>query len=170
MNYRGRLLVPFLVELHQLDTEATAADPDGAGSLESGFDPDFREPVMLDASTSSRKEKTAIKVLCQVEEETEAELDQRAAANDPTWKMRFVFHFEDLEAAGLVDPATGRALIKLNDRASAIYTADGVLEQKLDTMGGGGLYCTEARPSSFGLSGGRRNLLVTTFARRKVTS
>ena len=46
---RGRLIFPFLAELRRLDTAAMAStDPDGAGPLTGGFDPDFKEPVLVD--------------------------------------------------------------------------------------------------------------------------
>ena len=46
---RGRLIFPFLAELYRLDTRATATtDPDGAGPLTGGYDPDFKEPVLVD--------------------------------------------------------------------------------------------------------------------------
>jgi hypothetical protein len=44
---RGRLVNAFLAEITRLDTVATAADPDGAGPLASGYDPDFKETVVL---------------------------------------------------------------------------------------------------------------------------
>ena len=40
---RGRLIFPFVAELHRLDTAAMATvDPDGAGGLTGGYDPDFK--------------------------------------------------------------------------------------------------------------------------------
>ena len=47
---RGRLINPFLAELAQLDMAATAADPDGAGPLTSGYDSDFKETAMVAGS------------------------------------------------------------------------------------------------------------------------
>ena len=44
---RGRLINPFAAELAQLDTAATAADPDGPGPLTSGYDADFQETVLF---------------------------------------------------------------------------------------------------------------------------
>ena len=46
---RGSLIFPFLAELYRWDAAAMAADPDGSGVLTSGFDPDFKEPILLDA-------------------------------------------------------------------------------------------------------------------------
>ena len=44
---RGRLINPFLAEIAQLDTAATAADPDATGPAVSGYDPDFKETLVL---------------------------------------------------------------------------------------------------------------------------
>lgn len=51
---RGRLINPFLAEITQLDTVATAADPDGAGALVSGYDSDFKETIVLDKPAGER--------------------------------------------------------------------------------------------------------------------
>ena len=46
---RGRLIFSFLAELYRLDTVTTATDdPDGAGPLTGGYDPDFKESVLVD--------------------------------------------------------------------------------------------------------------------------
>ena len=46
---RGRLIFPFVAELHRLDTHAMATtDPDPDGPHTSGYDPDFKEPVRID--------------------------------------------------------------------------------------------------------------------------
>lgn len=168
-GYRGRLIQPFLIELRQLDLAGTAADPDGAGPLDSGFDPDFKEPVRVGGVTN-RVEFEAIKVPCQVEEETPEQLLQRQAGNDPDYRLGIVFHFADLERLGLVTD-DGIAKIHVNDRATAIYSSNGELAMRLDTEGPqSGLFCIKAEPRSFGLSGGKRNLLVCTFARRRKTA
>jgi len=64
---RGRLIFPFLAELHRLDTEAMAPD----------YDPDFKEPVLIDADDDGvaepfRREHPPVRVPCQVEPEAEA--------------------------------------------------------------------------------------------------
>lgn len=165
---RGRLIVPFLAEIYRLDLAATAADPDGAGPLVSGFDEDFREPVVLPGGVSARREFAAIQVPCQIEEEAEDQLNQRAAGNDPSVRTVLVFHFQDLENMSLID-ANGTALIKVNDRLTALFTSSGSLIERLD-VDGQGLYCVRSEPASFGLVGGQRNLLLTTWARRSRTA
>ena len=167
MAYRGRLIFPFLVEIAQLDTTGTNADPDAGGPLTSGYDPDFREARILPTSdrvgASARKEKTAIKVAGQFGS-TDAFLKLQMLATGNTGSTGFVvlFHFADLEAAGLVD-AAGNATIKVGDRMVAVYRYDdGALIQKIKTSPGA--YVTEAAPI-FGLNS-ERNLLQVTFKSR----
>lgn len=165
---RGRLINPFKLKLYQLDTTASTADPDGAGPETSGYDPDFREPVRLPDGSSGRKEKAPILIPVQVEVTTYEQLLQQAGGNDPNSTVAFVFHFLDLEQAGMLD-ANGNAMIRIGDRAAGIYRyRDETLIQNLGEDGGG-LFCTEAQPRSFGLSGGERNILLATFVSRDKT-
>ena len=166
---RGRLINPFLAELARLDTVATAADPDGPGPLTSGYDPDFKETVIVPATgergTDARKEMPSIRIPCQVEVGTFEALQQLASGNSPDSKVTLVFHFRDLERTGLVDPGTGDALLRVNDRLVAIYELAGRLVQAIRTPPG--LYATEVQPQSFGL-GLSRNLLLVTFEEREL--
>jgi hypothetical protein len=166
---RGRLINPFLAEIAQLDTAATAADPDGAGPGVSGYDPDFKETVILGTPggerLDARKEKPPIRVPCQVEVGAFEALQQLAAGNSPNSRIVLVFHFRDLERMGLVDTATGEPLLRINDRLVAIHRMDGVLVQAVRTPPR--LYATEVQPQSFGL-GLSRNLLLVTFDEREV--
>lgn len=167
MAYRGRLIFPFLVEIAQLDIDATAADPDGAGPLTSGYDPDFREARTLPSAdrlgVSARKEATLVKVPGQFGS-TDAFLKLQMLAGGNMGATGFVvlFHFEDIEALGMVDSA-GNATIKVGDRLNAIYRyLDGVLVQTIPPVPGA--FITEAAPI-FGLEG-ERNLLQVTFKSR----
>ena len=70
---RGKLINPFLAEIARLDTTATAADPDAAGPLTSGYDPDFKETVVLEdagAHRDARCEMPRVLVPCRVEVDT----------------------------------------------------------------------------------------------------
>ena len=166
---RGRLINPFLAELAQLDTVATTADPDDAGPLVSGYDPDFKETIVLGspggARVDARKEKPPLRLPCQVEVTVFEALQQLAAGNSPNSRIVLVFHFRDLERTGLVDAATGEARLRINDRLVAIHTLHGELVQAIRTPPG--LYATEVQPQSFGL-GLSRNLLLVTFDEREV--
>jgi hypothetical protein len=164
---RGRLLQAFAAELGQLDTTATAADPDGSGPLTSGYDADFQEAVLVSSGgprgRDARREKPLIRVPCQIEVQGFGEIAELATGNSPRSRLVLVFHFADLERFGLVDPGTGEALLRIGDRLAAIRDPrTGDLLQTVRTPPG--LYLTEPQPT-FGL-GGRRNLLVATFSDR----
>jgi hypothetical protein len=165
---RGRLINPFLAELAQLDTVATAGDPDGAGPLVSGYDPDFKETVVVPDRTwrgrDARREKPLIRVPCQVEVTNFGALQELSTGNSPRSHLQLVFHFQDLERMGLVDAATGDALLRVSDRLVAIRDFHtGELVQQVRTPPG--LYITEVQPQSFGL-GLKRNLLFAIFDER----
>lgn len=165
---RGKLINPFLAEVARLDTVATADDPDGAGPLTSGYDPDFKETVVLqDAGDhrDARREMPAILIPCQVEVGAFEALRQLGSGNSPDSRVTLVFHFRDLERMGLVDPATGDALLLVNDRLASIRDLGGALVQAVRTPPG--LYATEVQPQSFGL-GRSRNLLLVTFEEREL--
>ncbi len=83
----------------------------------------------------------------------------------PNSRIVLVFHFRDLERMGLVDAASGDALLRVNDRLAAIHTLQGQLVQAIRTPPG--LYATEVQPQSFGL-GLSRNLLLVTFEEREL--
>jgi hypothetical protein len=119
----------------------------------------------MDDGTSARKELAPILIPCQPENNTYEQLQQQMAGNDPSSRMVFTMHFQILEEMGLVDPVSGEALLRLNDRATAIYERNGTFIQKLG-LDQEGFYCTEVQPASFGLSGGKRNLLLCTYERR----
>ncbi len=166
---RGRVINPFLAELARLDTTTTVADPDGPGPLASGYDPDFKETVLVPAAgelgADARREQPPIRIPCQVEVGTFEALQQLASGNSPNSKVTLVFHFRELERMGLVDAATGDALLRVNDRLVAIRDLAGNLVQAIRTPPG--LYATEVQPQSFGL-GLCRNLLLVTFEEREL--
>ncbi len=169
---RGHLIFPFLAGLFRWDSAAMAAvDPDGAGPLSSGFDPDFKEPVLIDADGDGvaepfRREHPPVRVPCQVEPDAFQALRMAAAGNTPESSIDLVFHFRDLERLGLVDPSSGDALIRPSDRLGGLYDVEGRLVQAVRTPPG--LYVKEARPIGFGLNRRRphRNLLLVSFEDR----
>lgn len=160
---RGRLIFAFQAELHRLDARTMAEAPPG-------YDVDFKEPALLDTGdaigTRVRPEHPPVRLPCQIEPDTFEMLEMHAAGNSPRTQLRLVFHFSDLERAGLVDPTTGTARVQVGDRLGAIFDSQGVLVQSIRTPPG--LYVTEARPIGFGLfmPRPRRNLLLVTFAER----
>jgi hypothetical protein len=146
-------------------------DPDGAGELLGGYDPDFKEPVLVDANGDGiaepfRREHLPVRVPCQVEPEALEALRMTSSGNTPRSSLDLVFHFRDLERLGLVDLTAGDALIRPGDRLGALLTLDGDLVQAIRTPPG--LYVTEARPMGFGLHRRRprRNLLLVSLQDR----
>ena len=114
-----------------------------------------------------RQEQPPVRVPCQVDTKAFEELRMFASGNAPRSRIDLVLHFKDLERLGLVDPATGDALVRPGDRLGAIYDKAGALVQAVRTPPG--LYVTEARPIGFGLNLARprRNLLLVTFEDRQ---
>ena len=166
---RGKLINPFLAELARLDTAATDEDPDGSGDHVSGYDDDFREPVRYsdgtEAGVDARPEMAHIYVPCQVEPDAFDVLNMIASGDVPNAKLKLTFHYAYLEQMGLVDVATGRPLIRKNDRLVAIRECSGALVETVPNPPG--LFATEPQSRAFGLSGGKRNLLVVTFEDRE---
>jgi len=174
MGIRGRLIFPFIAEISQLDLSGTAADPDGAGALTSGYDDLLQAPVRvpdgtITGSTAEKYVTPTTKLKVQVEDQAWEALRMMRTGDSPNTEVVLVFHFRDLEAAGLVDATTGDALVpRKGDRLISIRRkADDSLVQAVSYPPG--LYCIEAQPRSYGLTGLRRNLLVCTF-RDRMTS
>ncbi len=169
---RGRLIFVFYASIHRIDSRSMAAtDPDGPGPLRSGYDPDFKEPVVVDTNNDgigerNRAEYPEVRIPCQVEPDTFEALQEFASGNSPRSEVKLVFHFADLERMGLVDPTSGDALLRVGDRLGGIYDLAGELVQAVRTPPG--LYVTEAKPIGFGLymPRPRRNLLLVTFESR----
>ena len=146
-------------------------DPDGsAGPLTSGYDDDFREPVVLlrdevadDTTGIALRKETFIRVPCQIEPQSWEQLRQLLGGSSPNAAVRIVFHFRDLERLCFIDSDTGEALIRNNDRLCSIFGCDGELLQEVRNPPG--LFATQVRPN-FGI-GRSRNLLIATFEERE---
>jgi hypothetical protein len=149
----------FRAELARLDTVGMA------GGIPPGYDPDFEEPIRIDTLDDGigaplRRELPPVQVRCQVEPQVDEDQVQAPAGNVPRSRLGLIFHFRDLERQGLVDAATGEALLRPGDRLVALYDLQGRPVQVVRTPPG--LYITEARALGFGLSRRRprRNLLL----------
>lgn len=161
-TYRGRLIFPFRASIRQLDTAATAAAKSGAG-----YDEDFKEPSPTPPAggagpgTSTRAESTALVLPCQVEMGTGEKVRQFFQGADMDGRLVLVFHFRDLEAAGLVD-ASGNARLRHSDRLASIANSrtGEVVFTPRDP-----LYVIEVTATAFGIGRGR-NLLTVFFATR----
>lgn len=169
---RGRLIFPFLVELAQLDTAATEADPDAGGALVSGYNEHFREPVKVLADPAdqvgvSARQESTIQVYAQIEPAMFEKLQAMLGGDSPESRFAIVCHFRDLENAGLVDGTTGKPLIYKGDRLAAIYTTAGVLVETIPNPPG--LFVHEVQSRGFG-PGGARNLLLVNFEQRDTST
>lgn len=154
---RGRLIFAFIAEIARLDTEATV------------YDDVFRAPVRTadpsgeGGGVDGRQEQTLIQVKCQIEDRTADRLDPIAGGNNLDTAITLVFHFKDLEKAGLVLP-NGKAAIQNTDRLVRILDKRGIREiQVIDEPE---LFATQPKPQGFGL-GAHRNLLEVTFEERE---
>ncbi len=162
-GYRGRLIFAWNAVIRQLDTQATAeAKGDGGG-----YDEDFKEPSPNPSETSqgsgitTRREAPALRLPCQVEMGTNEKLRQFFQGNDPTGRLVLVFHFRDLEHAGLVD-SSGNATLRIGDRLQELVNGrTGVTEYTPRDP----LYAVEVQPNAFGIGRGR-NLLFVFFESR----
>lgn len=165
---RGRLIFPFVAQIAQLDTFAMGQDPDGAGPEISGYDLDFREPVGLPVDADDQigvthRVEKLIEAQCQVETRTFERLAQVLGGTSPDSAIELVFHFKQLEDAGLVDPF-GVATIRINDRLVSIKDLSGNVVQEVRNPPG--LFVSQSLPGGFGL-GPQRNLLIVTFEERE---
>ncbi len=164
---RGRLIFPFTIEIARLNLAGTAADPDAAGPLTSGFDSVFKETRLLPTSDGlgvSTRAETLIKLPGQFgNPQSMASLMEGQNGNLSPVEFEILFHFRTLESLGLIEASTGSALIKVGDRLNAIYSCcDGSLIQKIKNPPGA--FITKAAPT-FGLHNSR-NLLICTFRSR----
>lgn len=168
---RGRLIFPFLVELAQLDTAATAGDPDGAGPLTSGYNENFREPLMVLASptdqtgVSARVEATPIQFRAQIEPVMFERLEMMLGGESPDSRFAIIAHYRDLENLNLIDAVTGKPLIRKNDRLVRIMNCDtgDLIEAIPDPPG---LFVRQVQSRGFG-PGRTRNLLLIEFEERE---
>lgn len=166
---RGRLIFPFIAELAQLDTVAMARDPDGSGPLTSGYDLDFREPIIIKATPDDVKgealrEESCIRLRCQIEDNVFEAVRQVLGGTSPDSKITLVFHFKELEEKNLIDD-NGRAMIRLHDRLRAIYDCD---ENLIETIPNPpGLFVNDVTSAGFGI-GRQRNLLIVGLKEREL--
>lgn len=169
---RGRLIFPFIVELGLLDTYATAADPDGAGPLTSGYDDEFREPITLpgpgSASGQLRRLETRRRFFAQIEDNLAEFVELKATGNSPRNILGLIFHYSDLESAGAVQLANGKPIIKApGARLIGIHDPrSGALIEKYDNPPG--YFSVESKSMGYGL-GPFRNLLLVLFQERDVS-
>lgn len=157
---RGRLIYPFLLELQQLDTRATADVPLG------GYDPIFNEPLQVPDGTqfgASTRRETQLFVEAQVDPTAFNAARVMAGGIVRDARVTCMVHFRELEDRGLLDER-GQPMIRVNDRLAGIWNKYS-RERVLDIPDPPGLYVRETLVTGFGF-GGARNLLQLEFAPR----
>lgn len=170
---RGRLIFPFIVELGLLDTAAMAADPDAAGPLQSGYDDEFREPIVVTPPSGSApgqvfRRETFRRFLAQIEDDTAELMEVMASGNSPKSQLGCVFHYKDLESAGAVELVSGKPIIKAPG-ARLVSIRDprtGQVIERYDNPPG--YWATQSKSMGYGL-GLQRNLLLVVFEERAVS-
>jgi hypothetical protein len=170
---RGRLIFPYLVGLRRLSTTSTAADPDGAGELTSGYDETFREShkILSDPDdqigVSARIELAELQVLAQIEPEQYERLETMISGDSPNSRFSIVLHARELEQAGLLE-SSGRPKIHKGDRLAAIYNhRSGALIETIPNPPG--LFVIQVQSGGWGL-GPERNLFLVVFEERETST
>lgn len=170
LGYSGRLMEKFDFEVARLDTGSTNEDPTGPDdTITSGYDPDFHEPIVttnnLGKRTSARKELPTVRIPAQFETIDIETLQQMANGSSPNTRFILVMHFRNLQKLGLVDAATGEALIRPRDRIVAVYKhRTNKLIQTFRSPPG--IFVTQAAPQL--QLGQKRTLLLVTCEDREL--
>jgi len=159
---RGRLLQRFLCSIRQLDTEATSTVVGG------GYDPLLGEPIPVADGTqtgsSSRREKAAVDVPCQVDRREWGEDVLVGGGHDPETELILTFHFRDLERLGLVHTSgdlEGKPKIGARDRVERLKRMNGNTVVVFPDPPG--MYVTVAEQGGWGIrrwGSPKRNLLI----------
>jgi len=167
---RGRVLRPVLLEIERVDVTATRA----AG----GYLDELAQPRVTPASSplsappkGAPRGTDATVYMLPVRVRAQVEVGLRGLAvnglgmvqtgNQPKFKIDTVLHFEELEAAGLID-SEGHPAFRTGDRLTKILHA--VTGELIETVENG--YATRVDSTSFGLGAAARNLCIITFESR----
>lgn len=173
----GRLVFPIWASILRLDPVATASPITG------GQHPFFREPIASFGPTpgaagavrkDTRRYMAPLFIQAQIERYTYRQMRQGQGGDVPDSKLTLVLLAADLKRLGLLDPATGEPLLKVDDRCLGTWASCSTAKQAVAALmtraqtaiDPPGLYCTEIKPAGEGLGGGR-NLYVMTFDDRE---
>jgi hypothetical protein len=165
------------VVISRLDVQATDRfDPDGAGSLTSGYDPDLRSPYVYQDSAGDRTSATQymppLRVPCQVEIQTFEDLQQVFGGNAPNSNIAFILHSITLKRMGLIIedgqcPKQGGMNIGVNDRIDAIEEPG---DRKIKSIHiAEPLYIIRIDPGSWGMGPAGHDLKIVYTATRQAT-
>jgi hypothetical protein len=167
---RGRLLRPMLLELLRIDVEATRTadgfdDVLGSPLITPAADPLDPPPLGAPRGEPATLYHPAVRVRGQVENglrglSTNAMLIVQTG-NQPKFKIQVVYHYEDLELAGLI-AADGHVRFRQGDRL--IKIRDAATEDLVCNVEDA--YATVIDDTSFGLGAASRNLCIVTYESR----
>lgn len=146
---RVGLIRPLIVEIAQLDTAAIRAAGD--------YDDDFKttRPAHVGTSrTDGRREKTPIRLRCQVEQARGADARSTPTGTVLDSMISLVLDARDLARLGLLD-ADGQPTIRREDRIVALYTGAGVPIRQMAPP----VFVKEVLPAGHGL-GATENLWI----------
>lgn len=173
----GRLINPLWTAIVRLDAAATASP------LTGGQHPILREPLPSWIPTpgtsaavrvDTRRYMAPVFIQAQVERYAYRASRFGQGGDVPDSKLTLVMLATDLKRLGLLDPATGDPLLKVDDKclgtwgscSTAKVAVAALMKQAQAAIDPPGLYATEIKPAGEGL-GGTRNLFVMTFDDRE---
>jgi hypothetical protein len=173
----GRLIFPQWAAILRLDPAATASPITG------GQHPIFREPIPSYTPTpgtsvavrgDTRRYMPPVFIQTQIERYTYRQFRMGGGGDVPDSKLTLVMLATDLKRLGLLDPATGNPLLKIDDRclgtwascSAAKVAVEALLSPAQGAIDPPGFWATEIKPGGEGL-GGSRNLIVMSFDDRE---
>lgn len=165
---RGRLINKFVAVIMRLDTAATAAVIGG------GYDKEFDAVIPVDDGSqlglTSRREMAELRLNAQLDRKSWGEQMQTRGGRQIAADIVLVFHWPDLENAGLIG-TDGEPLLKKGDRIAKIETVMGTVEATFDYPPG--MFITDFERAGHGqapFGNPRTNLLYTYCAYERVAS
>jgi hypothetical protein len=154
-----------MVEIAMIDAVATRVER-GPSNIQSGYDDDFGEIVVVSAPSGSRQseklEQPSMFIPSQIENPVFDILQQMSAGAQLDTKLKLVWAYKDLVALDLMTES-GEPLVRTNDRLVSIRDRQMRLIETIRTPPG--LYVTEVLPL-FGIAQ-RRDLYIVSFEDRK---
>lgn len=155
LGYRGRLICPIKIGVARIDTATIESNND--------YDSVFKTPVVRKTfgargeREQGRREHPEIILQAQSEIVDFNKMQQGPNGNVPDYRVSYVLWRPSLEALGLIDTATGKPLVGINDRITAKYRKrDEALLRVFDSPE---IFVTAAVDAGEGFDG-RTNLLI----------
>lgn len=163
--FAPRLINPVIAEIYRLDAAATwAVDPPGIP--DAGYDEVFKEFVAYDETgqrKTTRRERSPIEILVQVEQESYESLVATFGGDSPVTDTVLIMDRRHLVRDGIVDTSTGEIDIPKGSRISRLLhpnTREPLVPAFQDE------FIYEVRPRSWGYRG-KMNIYVVYLYRRE---